>query len=241
MAQVARPGSLALASLREPPAPTLSAPRHRRPRAGSSRRCRRPPTDLRSPRRPQPMRRGDPAFERADAMTELEFKSLALPGLQPHSADRRGVRRPRDAAVAVPEAGPRRAASGKLQLPARIGGRRRALRPLLVHRPAGAHAAARDRLSHRGRDRRRGRRDARRQSARLHRRLPAALQGRAAARACRASAAASPATSATTRCATSSRKLAKTLRRPAASTRPTSCCCSARSSPSSTTCRAGST
>ena len=38
-------------------------------------------------------------------MTELEFKSLAAAGLQPHSADRRGLRRSRDAAVALPEAG----------------------------------------------------------------------------------------------------------------------------------------
>ena len=58
--------------------------------------------------------------------------------------------------------------------------------------------------------------------------------------ACRASAAAWRATSATTRCATSSRS----WRRPgktAASTRPTSCCCNARNSRSSTTCRAGCT
>ncbi len=45
------------------------------------------------------------------------------------------------------------------QLPARVGGRRRALRALLVHRAAGAHAAARERRRDRGGPRRRGRRD----------------------------------------------------------------------------------
>ena len=72
------------------------------------------------------------------------------------------------------------------QLPARIGGRRRALRPLQLHRPAGAHPAARQRLrrrrADRGRDRRPGGRDAHGQPARFRRRLPAALQGGAAAR-----------------------------------------------------------
>jgi anthranilate synthase component 1 len=48
----------------------------------------------------------------------------------------------------------------QVQLPAGIRGRRRALRPLQLHRPAGAHAAARQRLRrrapHRGGDRRPG-------------------------------------------------------------------------------------
>ncbi len=100
--------------------------------------------------------------------------------LQPHPGDRRGFRRPRDAPVALPEAGVRRRRQ-HVQLPARIGRRRRALRPLFVHRPAGANAAALDRPSHRGRERRPRRRDRRGQPARLHRRLPAALSRRAAA------------------------------------------------------------
>jgi anthranilate synthase component 1 len=75
-------------------------------------------------------------------ITELEFKSLAAQGYNRIPLHRRGLRRPRDAAVAVPQACRRQRA----QLPAGIGGGRRALRPLLLHRPAGAHAAARQRL-----------------------------------------------------------------------------------------------
>ena len=186
-----------------------------------------------APRRPPG--RGGPST----VITELEFKSLAAQGYNRIPLHRRGLRRPRDAAVAVPEAGLRQRRR-QAQLPARIGGRRRALRALFVHRPAGAHAAARQRLPHRGRHRRRGRRDARGQPARLHRRLPAALQGRAA-----------PGPAALLRRPGRLLRLRRgALHRaqaradagsPAASTRPTSCCCSARSWRSSTTCRAGCT
>ena len=135
---------------------------------------------------------------RRDHRTRIQEPCRA--GLQPHPADRRGVRRPRHAAVAVPQAGRRPAA----QLPARIGGRRRALRPLLVHRPAGAHAAARDRHgAPRCVHRRRGRRDARGQPARLHRAPTSSASRSRCGPGCRASAAGWPATSATTRCATS--------------------------------------
>jgi anthranilate synthase component 1 len=79
---------------------------------------------------------------RAAMITELEFKSLAAQGYNRIPLISRGLCRPRDAAVAVPEAGRRQPP----QLPARVGGRRRALRPLQLHRPAGAHAAARHRL-----------------------------------------------------------------------------------------------
>ena len=141
-------------------------------------------------------------------MTELEFKSLAqqgynrIPLIAEAFAD---LETPLSLYLKLA-----RQRRPQAQLPARIGGRRRALRPLLVHRPAGAHAAARQRLSHRGRHRRRGGRDARGQSARLHRRRTSSASRSRCGPGCRASAAAWPATSATTRCATSSRKLAKT-------------------------------
>ena len=78
------------------------------------------------------LRRGDLALRRRrddDHRTRIQEPGAA--GLQPHSADRRGLRRPRNAAVALPEAGPRQGRR-QAQLPARIGGRRRALRPLLA-------------------------------------------------------------------------------------------------------------
>jgi anthranilate synthase component 1 len=61
-------------------------------------------------------------------------------GIQSDPVDRRSLCRPRDAALALPQARLRRGRrDGRqpLQLPARVGGRRRALRPLFVHRPAG--------------------------------------------------------------------------------------------------------
>jgi len=118
-------------------------------------------------------------------ITELEFKSLAEQGFNRIPADRGSLCRSRNAAVAVPEAR-LRLGRRQTQLPARVGRRRRAFRALLVHRAAGAHAAALERLrragAHRGRHRRCRRRDPRRQPARFHRHLPVALQGGAAAR-----------------------------------------------------------
>ncbi len=122
--------------------------------------------------------------------------------LQPHSADRRSLRRPRNAALAVPEAGADPARRQE-HLPAGIGGRRRALRPLLLHRPAGLHAAAQLRQPHRSGEARRSGRDAPKAIRSNSSRIPGPLQGRASVPACRAFAAAWPATSATTRCATS--------------------------------------
>ena len=109
-------------------------------------------------------------------ITELEFKSLAAQGY-----NRIPLLAEAFADLETPLSLYLKLAYGRrrqAQLPARIGRRRRALRPLLLHRPAGAHAAARHRLQHRGRHRRRRRRDARGQPAGLHRRLPEALQGR---------------------------------------------------------------
>ena len=63
-------------------------------------------------------------------MTEAEFKRLAAAGLQPHPARARDLRRSRHAALALPQARQR-----AVLVPARVGRRRRALRPLFVHRP----------------------------------------------------------------------------------------------------------
>ncbi|KAF1858277.1 hypothetical protein Lal_00014778 [Lupinus albus] len=99
--------------------------------------------------------------------------------LQPYPPDRGSICRSRNPAHPVPEAGPE---PGRRQehVPARVRGRRRALRPLLLHRPAGEDAAAHARQRDDGREERRSHRDARRQSARLHRTVPGPLQGRAA-------------------------------------------------------------
>ena len=113
-------------------------------------------------------------------ITELEFKSLAAQGY-----NRIPLIAEAFADLETPLSLYLKLAGGAAQqLPARIGGRRRALRPLLLHRPAGAHAAARHAASApRCVTDGAGRRDPRRQPAGFHRRLPAALQGRAAARA----------------------------------------------------------
>ena len=100
------------------------------------------------------------------------------PGLQPHPARPRDVRRPRHAAVALREARQR-----AVHVPARVGRRRRALRPLFVHRPAGEDPHPRARHRDRGRRQRRHRRAARGRSAGLRRRVPAPLPRGAAARA----------------------------------------------------------
>ena len=184
-------------------------------------------------------------------MTELEFKSLALQGFNRIPLDRRGVRRSRDAALALPEARlwrrrptRRPAARQPLQLPARVGGRRRALRPLLVHRPAGAHAVAR--TGFRSEVVTRRRRSSRPTTATRSTSSPPTSSAFASpcGPACRAFAAAWPATSATTRCATSSRAWPNRRARGRCrirSARPTSCSCSARKSRSSTTSRGGCT
>ncbi len=129
----------------------------------------------------RPLRRASLWRLTLDHRTRVQEPCIA--GLQPHPPDCGSVRRPRNPAVAVPEAGawPRQRPS---QLPAGVRRRRRALRPLQLHRPAGAHAAARQRLrrrrDHRGRHRWPGGRARPRQPAGLRRRLPAALQGGAA-------------------------------------------------------------
>ena len=74
--------------------------------------------------------------------TELEFKSLAAQGYNriPLIAEAfADLETPLSLYLKLAQRQRRRQA----QLPARVGRRRRALRPLLVHRPAGAHAAAR--------------------------------------------------------------------------------------------------
>jgi anthranilate synthase component 1 len=107
-------------------------------------------------------------------ITELEFKSLAaqgfnrIPLISEAFAD---LETPLSLYLKLAGRAP------AAQLPAGIGGGGRALRPLLLHRPAGAHAAARHRHADRDRHRRRGGRAPRGQPAGFHRRLPAALQG----------------------------------------------------------------
>ena len=165
-------------------------------------------------------------------ITELEFKEPGRAGLQPHPAADRGLRRPRDAAVALPEARLRRWRR-QAQLPARIvvGGER--FWALFASSACRARCCAQrlrgPKSSPTGR-----RRDARGQPAGLHRPVPGALQGGAA-----------PGPAALLRRPLAGYfgydavryiepKLAKTWKT-AASPRPTSCCCSARSWRSSTT------
>ena len=102
---------------------------------------------------------------------------LCRPGLQPHPARPRVVRRPRYAAVAL-----RQARERAVHVPAGVGRRRRAVRALLVHRAAGEDPHPRARHRDRGRRRRRHRRAARRRPARVRRRVPAPLPRGAATR-----------------------------------------------------------
>jgi anthranilate synthase component 1 len=167
-------------------------------------------------------------------ITELEFKSLAAQGF-----NRIPLIAEAFADLETPLSLYLKLAGGSAQLPARIGGRRRALRPLFVHRPAGAHAAARHRLpaevvtdgqvvdAFEGNPldfiaptRRASRWRCARAAALLRRagrllRLRRRALHRAAA--------------------------GRHLESPAASARPTSCCCRPRNWRSSTTCRAGCT
>ena len=86
-------------------------------------------------------------------MTELEFKSLAAQGYNriPLIAEAfADLETPLTLYLKLAQTAERR----QEHLPARIGGRRRALRPLLLHRPAGHHAAAQLRQPHRGRQER---------------------------------------------------------------------------------------
>jgi hypothetical protein len=225
----ARPGSLALAPL-APHRLTLPEP------WGTRARCRHA---HRAGTIPELTAASAPCARRAqghhrDHRTRIQEPCRA--GLQPHPAHRRGLCRPRDPALAVPEARRRRAGA---QLPARKRGGRRALRALFLHRPAGAHAAARQRLHDRSRDRRRSGRDhdgnpldfiaayQQRFKVALRPGLPRFCGGLAGYFGYDAVRYIEP-------------KLAKTWK-PAASTRPTSCCCRPRNWPSSTTCRGGCT
>ena len=113
---------------------------------------------------------------RCDHRTRIQ--EPRAPGLQPHPADRRGLCRPRDPAVAVPQARRRAAstascsnrwsaASASAATPSSACRRARCCARAAWHAPRSSTDGA-------------GGRDARGQPARLHRRLPAALQGRAA-------------------------------------------------------------
>jgi hypothetical protein len=176
-----------------------------------------------------------------DHRTRIQEPCVA--GLQPHPADRRGVRGPRNPALPVPEAGPRQGRR-QAQLPAGVGRGRRALRPLQLHRPAGAHLPAGEPASAPMRRPRSS------PTARWWRR-PAAIRWTSSrptrsasrwrcGRGCRVFAAGWPATSATTRCATSRRSWSRAAR-PTRWAARTSCCCNARSWRSSTTSRASCT
>ena len=141
-----------------------------------------------------------------EVITELEFKSLAAQGY-----NRIPLIAEAFADLETPLSLYLKLAGGaEAQLPAGIRRRRRALRPLLVHRAAGAHAVARQRLSHRGRDRRRAW-SSRTKATRSTSSRPTSSASRSrCGRGCRASAAGWRATSATTRCATSSPGCART-------------------------------
>ena len=142
-------------------------------------------------------------------MTEAEFRALAAQGY-----NRIPLVLESFADLDTPLSLYLKLANQRYTLPARIGRRRRALRPLLVHRPAGEDPHSRARARDRGRG----------SAAAIVERhegdplafigdIPAPLPRRAACPGCRASAAGSPAISATTPCATSRRSLAASRRR----------------------------
>jgi anthranilate synthase component 1 len=168
-------------------------------------------------------------------ITELEFKSLAAAGLQPHPAHQRGLCRPRDAAVAVPQAGRRQPHSFLLE--SVVGGERFG-RYSFIGLPARTLLRASGN-AHRGRHRRPGGRAPRGQPAGLHRayqqRFKVALRP-GLPRFCGGLAGYFGYDAV--------RYIEKKLAgpgSPAASARPTSCCCRPRNWRSSTTCRAGCT
>ena len=165
-------------------------------------------------------------------MTEAEFRALAAQGY-----NRIPLVLETFADLDTPLSLYLKLANEPLHVPARVGGRRRALRPLLVHRPAGARFA-----SARAAPRSRSTTAAPSSSGTTAIRWPSSAHSCAATArrrgpGCRASAAGSPALSATTRCATSRRSspAARRRRDPGSPTCPTSCCCSPKSSRSSTT------
>ena len=81
--------------------------------------------------------RSFPFFRQLEqTMTEVEFERARARGLQPRPGGARDLRRSRHAALDLPQA-----REPPLHLPARIGRRRRAFRPLLVHRARGANPA----------------------------------------------------------------------------------------------------
>ncbi len=222
---------------RRAPRRAVSALRRRRPP--------RPPSLLRHPPRPPT---GDPRRLPTRPRTQGRRGILddrdRIPGarragLQPHPAAGRMPGRPGHPAVAVCEAD--RPPASRQQLPARIGGRRRALRALLVHRPAGAHghplhgASTIEVLARRQGDR------TRTTAIRSSSSTPTRSASRwRCAPGCRAFAAGSPAISPTTRCATSSRAPPGATS-PIRSACPTCSCCSPKSWRSSTTSAARST
>ena len=207
--QVARPGSLALAPLPVVGAPLIAAPgRLARAPSGSGARCRPArsiQTRCRRRRGPRDVETRPSAGRCDDHRTRIQEPGAQgynrIPLIAEAFAD---LETPLSLYLKLANA------DARLQLPARIGGRRRALRPLFVHRPAGAHAAARDAAvatevvddgevveTHDG------------DPLDVHRAPTSSASRSRCGPGCRASAAGWPATSATTRCATSSRKLAR--------------------------------
>ena len=177
-----------------------------------------------------------------DHRTRIQEPCVA--GLQPHPADRGGLRGPRNPAVAVPEAGARqgrRQATASCWSPwwaasASAATASSACRRARLLRASGFGADAMTEVVTDGAGGR---------NARAATRWTSSRPTRSASRwrcgpGCRAFAAAWPATSATTRCATSRRSWRRAAR-PTRWAARTSCCCSARSWRSSTTCRASCT
>ena len=177
--QVARPGSLALASLRRHRRGADRLCGVRRPaRAGASR-CAASRSAVGSPPGARDVETR-PAGEHA--MTELEFKSLAAQGYNRIPLIAEAFADLETPLSLYLKLGPRRraAAAHSFLLESVVGGERFG-RYSFIGLPARTLLRATG-FKTEVVDRRRGRRDARRQSARLHRRIPAALQGRAAAR-----------------------------------------------------------
>ena len=142
-----------------------------------------------------------PSRRRRTMITEAEFRALAAQGYNRIPLVARVVRRPRHAAVAVPQA---RATSATRSCSSRssAASASAAIRSSACRRRSRIRArGTRDR----GRGSRRRRRAPRRRSARVRARRTCSASAPRRCRGCRASAAGSPAISATTPCATSSR------------------------------------
>ena len=225
------------------PGPGVAARRRRdadrAPGAGASRARGASCGDAARPHLPDPTRAAAAARETwrprlaaraCDDRTRIQEPGAAR--LQPHSADRRGVRRPRDAALALPQARAARqarpaAATASCSNRWSAASASAAIRSSACRR---ARCCARPAFAPRSSPTARSSRPTRATRSISSPPTSSASASRCGP-GCRASAAASPATSATTRCASSSRAWPRRPRRgrcPTRSARPTCCSSSAR-------------